>query len=752
LFVGQVGKAGFDEETSVSGSGLWPDMDGSKWAFAEFEAGKFHDDGTGKLWYEGRNCEKMYITQEEADKMFSYKDFWAEWEFGNVYNSWQPEGFKEFVDLEATEYYPGDMVSRMSGHLTPGHQHIIVRGYGSIRKKARDFIDSHRGDLMGEDINKYMFYESAEIICDAAIALHKRYAQACYDKAEQISDEARKAELKMMGDGLLRTATEPASTFWEALQMVLLYMDLISLDSFMPGISFGRVDQYSWPLLKADLDAGRVTMEQAQEMVDYFVLKSSNFYIAKHPAISEGVGAGNTFQHVTLGGLIPTTGEDATNPVTYMFLETMGRLHLHDPLTSVRIHKDTPRELWDCAIAVTEQVGGLPLFQNDDVIIPGMMNRLGFSLEDARDYSLIGCQEQVGSGNDYPEGTGTNCGGAIIYSCIFTIALNNGLNPKNGRPNGLETGYLYEMKSLDEVKAAVKKQLRWFLRWMVTGNNYAQWVGRWECHNACLSISIDDCMEKGIDCHQGGARYNSMGSTAVGLATVGDSLTALKYMCFDHDYCTTRELYDALMANWEGYEDLHQRILTEVPHYGNDDPYADVEMGWIVSTYIELCDEVYTLRTDKYKPGMYSAAVHVVHGGFTGATPDGRKVGTPLADAASPGQGRDVNGPIAVLNSAVCFDQGCLQNGIALNLKFHPTALQGDGVEKLEQMTQAYFDRGGAELQFNIVSSDTMRAAQKDPDSYKDLVVRIAGYSAYFTELPSRLQDDLISRQEHAAI
>jgi len=221
-------------------------------------------------------------------------------------------------------------------------------------------------------------------------------------------------------------------------------------------------------------------------------------------------------------------------------------------------------------------------------------------------------------------------------------------------------------------------------------------------------------------------------------------------MCFDKKICTTRELYDAYMADWKGYEDLQQRILREVPHYGNDDPYADDEMSWISTTYIELCDEIYTLRTDKYKPGMYSAAGHINQGMSTWATPDGRNTGQPIADAASCGQGRDLNGPIAVLNSATCFDQGCMQNGLALNLRFHPTALQGDGREKLATMTQTYFDNGGAEVQFNIVSADTMRAAQAEPGKYRDLIVRIAGYSAYFTELAVSQQNDLISRQEHS--
>jgi formate C-acetyltransferase len=751
LFVANIGKAGFNTATQTQGAGLFPDIGMISWIYNDIENGSWGDDGSGSglLRYKDRQDVRLFISPEEVEKLYSIKEFWEEWRFGHSFDAWQPDGYKEFVRTELTEYWEGVLADRPSGHLTPGHHNIINRGYRSIHDKAQAFVDSHKGNLMGEDVAKYMFYYSIVIITEAAMTLVKRYAEAAHKKAEACTDPARKAELEMMADGLDNISENPARTYWEALQATILHQLLIVLDSAFSGISFGRVDQYSWPFLKQDLSKGTITLDQAQEMMDYFVMKTSNFLGAVPPFIADGVGAGNTFQHVTIGGVIPATGEDATNPVTFMVLQAMGRLHLHDPFVSLRIHQGSPKNLWDFAVKVTQEVGGLPLLQNDDVIIPGLMRRLDFSLEDARDYSIIGCQEQVGSGTDYPEGSGTMCGGAVLYSAIFVTALNNGTNPMNGRSTGCESGFLYEMESMDEVRAAVKKQLRYMLFWMTSANNYARWVGDWEAYHAVLSMGMDDCLERGADCTQGGARYTSYGSTAVGLSTVGDSLTAIKYMCFDKKICTTRELYDAMMVNWEGYEDLQQRVLHEVPHYGNDNEYADIEMKWIADTYIEICDSIYSTHTKHYKPGMYSAAAHIGHGMQTWATPDGRNTGTPLANSASAGQGREENGPIAMLNSAVNIDQSCVQNGMCLNLKIHPTALRGDGRDKLEQMTQAYFDNGGAELQFNIVSTDTMRAAQKNPEEYRDLVVRIAGYSAYFTELPPPMQNDLIARDEH---
>jgi formate C-acetyltransferase len=281
-------------------------------------------------------------------------------------------------------------------------------------------------------------------------------------------------------------------------------------------------------------------------------------------------------------------------------------------------------------------------------------------------------------------------------------------------------------------------------------NNYAEYLTTYHAPHAGLSISIEGCMESGKDCVCGGAKYNSYGGTATGLATIADSLTTIKYMVFDKKLCTSRELYDAVMANWEGYEPLRHQILSVVPHYGNGDAYADEEMKWICDTYYDICGECGSKRSKVYKSGLYGAADHVVQGYQTWATPDGRKTGEALADATSPAQGRDREGPTGVFNSTCCFDHKKFMDGIALNLRIHPTALRGEeGRAKLRDLTKAYFENDGMEVQYNVVSSETLRAAQKDPQTYRDLVVRIAGYSAYFVELATDMQNDIIRRNEN---
>jgi pyruvate formate-lyase/glycerol dehydratase family glycyl radical enzyme len=725
------------------GSGWIPPM-AENWALKD--DGLYHNPDGEEL--------RMTIAPEDLEALKSIDAYWKEKTIGATADAWQPDGYEELCSLNVSSYVEGYMglMGIPVGHLTPGFEKIINVGYGAIRKQAQDWIDDHRGNLMGEDMNKFMFYKSAVIACDAAITLVKRYGQACFDKAEECRDAARKAELIKMGEGLIWISENPARTFWEACQGTILYQLFLALDSNYPAPAFGRFDQYTWPFLKADLEAGRITMHEAQEIVDAFFLKANCFYGAAPTKLAQTTGIGNTYQHTTIGGVDRDTGEDATNPVTFMVLETIGRLLLHDPTISLRINKNTPEELWECALETSKLVGGLPLFQNDDIIIPGLMKELGFELRDARDYSLIGCQEIVGSGNDYPAPNGVHAPHATVhFGVIFDMAINNGVNPYNGKQASLKTGYLYEMKSMDEVMAAVKAMSSYILKLYVSINNYTEYLTTYHAPHAALSISMDGCIEKGMDAVIGGCKYNSYGGTATGLATIADSLSTIEYMCFDKKLCTTRELYDAVMANWEGYEVLRQQILSKVPHFGNDDPYADNYMKWICDVYYNICDECHSVRSKVYKAGLYGAADHVAQGYHTWATPDGRKTGEPLADAASPAQGRDKNGPTAVFNSSCCVDYEKYMDGIALNLRIHPTALRGeDGIGKLRDMTKVYFENGGMEVQYNVISTETLRAAQKDPKTYRDLVVRIAGYSAYFVELNTDCQNDIISRHENA--
>ncbi len=673
---------------------------------------------------------------------------------------WLPEGAMDVFRLQCTAFgKPGNEMFTASalippGHLTPGFQNILARGYGDIRKQAQDWLDAHKGNVMGDDMSRYLFYSGAILACDGAITLTKRYADKAREKAIDAPTPEKKAEFERMAAGLDNIAEGTPRSFWEACQMYMLYHVFLNVDC-TPGVtSIGRFDQTVWPYLKRDLDSGAITMDEAQELVDAFFLKLNIFYGGGLGEPAQINGIGHIGQHTTVGGCIPATGESAVNPVSYMVLEAIARLELHEPTVSLRVTKDTPKELWDCAIATSTRVGGLPLLQNDDVIIPGILKELGFSLEDARDYSFIGCQEIVGSGNDYPAPNGSAMGiNGIYWPIVLDMAINNGINPMNGvqAPKEYCSGYLYEMQSFEEVKAALEKLANWIFTWIATLNNYTEHEYPRLYTFPNLSIGTVGCMEQGKDVSSGGAKYNSYGGTAIGLATVGDSLTAIKYMIFDKKLVSAKEYLDAILADWEGYEPLRQRIINEVPHYGNADPYADEQQKYVMDLYYNMTRPFHNARCKTYKCGMFSASDHVAQGEVTWATPDGRKARTPIADAMSPVQGRDVSGPTSVFLSTTCFDHTRYMDGMAVNMKIHPSSLSSDeGVQKLEDMTRTYFDDGGMEVQFNVVDAKTLRAAQAHPERYHNLVVRIAGFSAYFVDMTEAMQNDIIARAEHA--
>ena len=695
---------------------------------------------------------RMSMAPEDLEDLISIGQYWRGRTYSDIAAAWQPNGYEELCRMQVSATVKGaPLVMMPSGHLTPGFKKIITVGYGAIRTQAQDWLDSHVNSLMGEDVTRSLFYTGVVISCDAATTLLKRYGEKCLEKAGSCTDEKRKAELESMADSLNWISENPCRTFREACQAAITYQYILRLSSIGDVGSFGRFDQYTWPYLKKDLEEGRLTPEEAQEIVDCFFMKINSMYGGGIGELVKIIGIGNTYLHTTIGGVDPLTGDDASNPVTSMVLESLARLSLHDPTISLRVNKNTPDALWALALETSTKVGGLPLFQNDDVIIPGVVKELGFTLEDARDYAIIGCQEITGSGNDYAAANGVAPPHASIhYSKLLAMAINDGKNPFNGEQCSIHTGHLYDMKSFDEVKEAWRTLAAYFLKAQVSLNNYLEYLVQYHTPHPMLSISLDGCMESGKDCTWGGATYNSYGGTATGLATVADSLTAIKYMVFDKKLCTARELYDAVMADWEGYEVLRQRIINEAPHFGNADPYADEQMTWVIDTYYDTCKECYSTRARIFKAGLYGAADHVGQGYTTWATPDGRRAGTPIADAASPCQGRDTNGPTAVFLSSLCYDHRRFMDVVWLNIRLHPTTLsRDDGIAKLRDMVKAYMDSGGAEAQFNVVSTDVLRKAQREPDEYRNLVVRIAGYSAYFVELTRDCQNDLISRREN---
>ncbi|MBR6312251.1 MAG: hypothetical protein IKR51_04675, partial [Oscillospiraceae bacterium] len=647
------------------------------------------------------------------------------------------------------------------GHYIANFNKVVNVGFGEVRSQILEKLEAMKGKVFGDSAKKHIFYYAILRVCDAAILLSRRYAEACRVKAQDAIGE-RREELLRMADSLDWIMDKPARTFWEGLQAIILYQLLLSTDAQQHGQSIGRVDQYVGHLLEAELRDGKISDEQAQEYSDAFILRISDIIVlpsfASNSKVIDLKARGRNLYNSIYNGLTPTAGialtlggmkpdgTDGSNEATRKLLQTYGRMGFPDPTVALRICKTTPDDVWRLGIESSKRCGGIPQFQNDDLIVP-MMQSLGFSIEEARDYSIVGCVEPAGTGNEWPACGMT--GRESIWNMVQLIpmTINGGLNKRSGK-TGLPCKKLYEYESFDEFKAAFEAQMRNALDWTVSYSNTFELVYSHYFPCVVASSMMEGCLESGKDVTEGGAKHNRCGLTAIGTANVGDSLMTIKKLCFDDKTVSLRELYDALDANWEGYEDLRQTIINEVPHYGNDIDEVDDLASWALGRFAEIMSEEEGPR-GRYSGGTFTMTAHIYSGATTPATPDGRKAGEPLADAISSRQGLDKNGPTAYIRSAAKLPQSKLTNGDQLNIRFSPKSVEGDeGAMKLRYLISTYFMLGGMQVQFNVVSSTQLHEAQEKPDEYQNLVVRIAGFSTYFVSLDKKTQDDFILRTE----
>ncbi|MFD1174825.1 glycyl radical protein [Paenibacillus puldeungensis] len=723
------------------GSALFPEYS-VDWLYNELHSGKFLE----------RELDPYDLDQEDMEYLLTKEDFWMKNNLSAKMDASLSDRFYKILGNNVTTFGVKGTSTTPVGHFCANYNKAIRKGFGAIKAEAEHKMAEMEGKLYGEDAKKYQFYHAVSIVSEGIILFSKRYAQECRNQAAIATDAARKKELLTMVEGLDWIMENPCRNFREAAQCLFLYQIAMALDGNLHGLTIGRADQYLGSFYEEDLASGAITQEEAQEIIDAFCLKVSEMNKISAAQVTYAIGGYTSGQLLTLGG-VTLDGEDATNPVTYMFLQSAGRLVLHDPPMSLRIHNETPEELWKAGIETTKICGGVPTFENDEIIIPALQGR-GLSLESARNYCLIGCVEPGGCGDEWPACGGPGQESFWLLPNTLLLAINNGQSPMPGPDGrlsgqtGLPTGYLYDMKTFDEVLEATKKQIEYFVDWQVAFTNLHEYVAATDMPLPIVSATMDGCMEKGADVMWGGAKYNSTGTAAVGLGTLVDSLCVIKYMVYDKKLITAREMYDAVMTNWEGLEPLRQQVHTEVPRFGNDNDYVDELAVWVTKVYGEKVLSATGPRGNNFAPGLYPVATHVLYGLISWATPDGRKAGEPFSDGISPKQAMDKRGPSATLKSCAKIDHIMNSNGTLLNMRFHPKSLEGEGQKKLKALMQTYFDMGGMELQFNIVSADTLREAQKHPEEHKDLIVRIAGFSAYFVELYKGMQDDVINRTE----
>lgn len=724
------------------------------------------DENFKKAW---QSSDSIYMSDEQRVIFREAYDYWQDKTISKMVEGalsddfWQAAG--NGCILRAGKNDPGyfGVAGMPQGHYIANYNKVINVGYGVVRQQAVEKLESLKGKVFGDAASSYAFYHAVVRICDGAILLSRRYADACRKKAANEAGE-RKAELLRMADSLDWIMEHPARTYWEGLQATIFYQLMLSTDAQQHGQSIGRIDKYTGHLLQKQLDEGTITWEEAQEYSDGFILRLSDIIVlpgfANNQRIIDLIAQGQSLYSSIYNGLTPTAGlaitlggqkadgSDDSTPVTYCMLQTYGRMHLPDPTVALRVHKNTPDDIWRLGIESSKLCGGIPQFQNDEVIIKSLTD-IGFSHEDACNYSIVGCVEPAGTGNEWPACGMTGAESIWNMVDVVLVTINGGVNPRTGKV-ALPCKKLYEYESFAELKAAFQAQMQYLLDWNVSYANMYEMV--YSHYFPCIVASsmMEGCLESGKDVTKGGAKYNRTGLTACGTSNVGDSLMSIKKLCFDDQTVTLKEMYDAIMNNWEGYEQLRQTIIHEVPHYGNDIEEVDELASWGLGLFADIMSKAKGPRGN-FSGGTFTMTAHIRMGAGLGATPDGRKSGEPIADAISPRQGFDKNGPTAYLRSAAKLPHRALSNGDQLNIRFTPSCVEGDnGAEKLKYLIKTYFNLGGMQVQFNVVNTETLRQAQKNPQEYKDLIVRIAGFSTYFVTLNKFTQDDFITRTEQA--
>jgi formate C-acetyltransferase len=630
------------------------------------------------------------------------------------------------------------------GHILPSVEAWLRLGLNGLREKV--MAARQQPEVQGQAQQR--FYDAALIVLQAAAEFMQRYARLARRLAAEANDPARQQELQDIAKICDWLAEHPARDFREALQAVWFLFVLLQIESNASSFSPGRFDQYMLPYLERDLESGKLTLAQAQELLEYLWLKFNEIVLLRSSSSARYFAGFPIGFNLIVGGQ-KAHGSDATNLLSYMCLRAQADLGLTQPNLSIRLHHHSPEEFLRAASFVIGRGSGMPQVFNDEVIIPGQLNR-GIAPEDALNYAVVGCVELSTPG----KALGWSDASMFNLTRVLELTLFGGKDPQSGQQIGLETSPLDRMRTFEELEAAYDQQLAHFVELMVKGCNLVDSIHAEIYPSPFLSVVIEDCIERGLDVTAGGAHYNFSGVQGVQIANVADSLAAVKQAVFDEQWLPAGDLLTALRADFAGQEVLRQRLINRVPKYGNDDDRVDQHAQKWGDRYSELVAQYPTLRGGVYQPGFYTVSAHVPMGSNVGATPDGRFTGTPLADGGlSPTAGRDKRGATAALNSVSKLNLKLASNGTLLNMKFLPSFFEGpEALHKFVLLLRGFCRLQIPHVQFNVVSAETLRQAQANPEEFRSLVVRVAGYSAYFTELDKELQDEIIRRTEFSDV
>ncbi|MDR0598814.1 MAG: glycyl radical protein [Treponema sp.] len=710
--------------------------------------------------FDRRPGDRFYITEETKTRLREIAPFWEHNTVKDRGLAAMPESARVFYDLG---------IIKAEGNITSGDAHVAVNYRRMLKAGLAEYRERAERKLAALDLTDYRnlaksyFYKAVIIVIDATRAFAGRYADLAEKMAGAEGDKKRAAELLEMSRILRKVPYEGAETFHEALQSLWLVHLCLQIESNGHSLSYGRMDQYLNPYYEKDLAAGRITEESACELLVNLWLKT--FTINKirgwtHTQFSAG---SPLYQNVTVGGQFLDAGgnpRDAVNPVSRLILRSVAQTRLPQPNLTVRYHRGLSDAFMAECIEVVRLGFGMPAFNSDEVIIPSFIEK-GVKREDAYNYSAIGCVEVA-----VPGKWGYRCTGMsfLNFPKSLLIALNDGVDPKSGRrlpgSNGRplpRVKHFRDMKSFDEVMKAWDRIVRDFTRQCVIIDSSADTVLERDTADILCSALCDDCIERGLNLKEGGAVYDFISDLQVGIANLADSLAAIKKRVFEDKSVRAGELWDALMADFEGPRNAEIReLLLTAPKYGNDDDYADTLIREAYDIYIDEMKKYHNTRHGRgpiggiYYAGTSSISANVPQGAGTLATPDGRGAGEPLAEGCSPSHGMDRKGPTAVFKTVSKLPTREITGGVLLNQKIPPPMLEREeDRKKLISLVRTFFNRlEGFHVQFNVVSRATLLDAQAHPEKHRDLIVRVAGYSAFFNVLSRETQDDIIDRTE----
>jgi pyruvate formate-lyase/glycerol dehydratase family glycyl radical enzyme len=740
----------FDHELIVGSLGckkkagpVFPEF-GLNWVVEEME--------NGLLGYsEKRTHDYFTHTDETYQQLKALQDYWKGKSVEDVAVPLMTEEMKKGSHMEKMVFSCASYVFCGAGHTSINYETLFKKGYKGIRQ---DILDKVKllDPTDPADIKRKTFYEAALIANEAATDYIKRHAKLAEEMAGTEKDVARAKELRMIAKNCEWISENPPRTFWEAIQLVHLATAMVLMECNGHSISYGRFDQYMYSYYKSDIETGTMTREQMQELIENFQIKIWEMNkLRDHVGVQIFGNGGIGGPCLTLGG-IKRDGTDGTNDVTYMMLDAIAHTRIPDPWTAVRMHKGTPLPLKIKVANVIRLGTGEPKFFNDEVTIEAMIKN-GRSVADSRNYQVVGCVEPDATGKEY----GWHDAADMNINKVLELAINDGRCMEDGPDaprTGLATGSLADFKTFDEVLDAFDNQMEYMCKQMVSMLNCIDIAHQIVKPLPYLSTIMEGCIDKGLDATAGGALYNFIGPQGVGIGSAADGLSTIKQLVFDEKKVSGATLLDAVRNNWKGHEPLYAYVNSDhVHHYGNDDDYADEMAKYAFNCYCRHVQGKPTAHGGHFQPGMYSVTINTFMGEHQYASVEGREAWEPVSDCMGAVHthraSHDVKGPSAICKSVTKMNHGLAGNGTLLNWKFSPSALEGDaGRDNFIALMDTYIKRKGMHSQFNVVARETLLKAQANPDEYRNLLVRVAGYSAYFVELGKNLQDDIIGRTE----